>query len=91
MYFANVYFAEFEQVSVYIRNFDVWSLKLLNSFILIYWNYSMGDGNKFHKNFFNFSNYNEKRKTSFGFQFQCSVILKIEKPFSFMFHVSTLV
>ena len=39
---ANVYFVEFEQVKIYLENlylfskFDVWSLKLFNSFILIH-------------------------------------------------------
>ena len=33
----------------------------------------------------------EKRKTSFRFESQCSFILKIEKPFRFMFYVSTSV
>ena len=31
-----------------------------------------------------FSNLNEKRKADFKFEFQCSVTLKIEKPFSFV-------
>ena len=33
---ANVYFVEFEQVNIYLRKFDVWSLKLFDSFILIH-------------------------------------------------------
>ena len=32
--FANVYFVEFEQVNIYLRKFDIWSLKLFDSFIL---------------------------------------------------------
>ena len=43
--FANVYFVEFEQVNVYLRKFDVWSLKLFDHLILIYCNYVRGDGN----------------------------------------------
>ena len=31
----------------------------------------------------------EKQKLNFKFEFQCSVILKIEKSFSFMFYVLT--
>ena len=38
-------FAEFEQVNVYLWKFDVWSLKLFDSFILIYCNCEKGDGN----------------------------------------------
>ena len=34
---ANVYFVEFEQVNIYLRKFDVWSLKLFDSFILIHY------------------------------------------------------
>ena len=34
---ANVYFVEFEQVNIYLRKFDVWSLKLFDSFVLIHY------------------------------------------------------
>ena len=37
MFSANVYFVEFEQVNIYLRKFDVWSLKLFDSFILIHY------------------------------------------------------
>ena len=34
---ANVYFVEFEQVNIYFRKFDTWSLKLFDSFIFIHY------------------------------------------------------
>ena len=33
---ANVY-VDFEQVNIYFRKFDVWSLKLFDSFIVIHY------------------------------------------------------
>ena len=49
--FANVYFVEFEQVNVYLRKFDIWSLKLFDPFILIYCNCVRGDDSFFHEVF----------------------------------------
>ena len=34
---ANVYLVEFEQLNIYLRKFDVRSLKLFESFILIHY------------------------------------------------------
>ena len=42
---TEVYFSEFEQVNVYLRNVDVWSSKLFDSFILIYCDCVREDGN----------------------------------------------
>ena len=44
---ANVYFVEFEQVNIYLRKFDVWSLKLFDSFILIYYDCIRGMATSF--------------------------------------------
>ena len=37
MSFANAFFVEFEQVNIYLQKFDVSSLKLFDSFILIHY------------------------------------------------------
>ena len=34
---AKFYFVEFEQLNIYLRKFDVWSLELFDSFILIHY------------------------------------------------------
>ena len=34
---ANVYFVEFELVNIYLQKFDVWLLKLFDSFVLIHY------------------------------------------------------
>ena len=34
---ANVYFLELEQVYIFLRRFDIWSLKLFDSFIFIHY------------------------------------------------------
>ena len=39
------YFADFEQVNVYLQKFDVWWLKLFDPFVLIYCDCVREDGN----------------------------------------------
>ena len=39
---ANVYFVEFEQVNIYLRKYDVSSLKLFDSFVLIHYDCKRG-------------------------------------------------
>ena len=39
---ANVYFVELEQVNICLRKFDIWSLKLFDSVILIHYDYVKG-------------------------------------------------
>ena len=84
------YFTEFEQVNVYLQKRNVWSLKLFDFLIFIYCDCVKVDGNYFHKIFFlsrfgfSFFKLKWKTKSKLQIEFQCSVILKIEKPLSFM-------
>ena len=75
---ANVYFVEFELVNIYLWN---WSLKLFDSFLLIHYDCVRGM----------VTNENEKPKTNFRFEFQCSVISRMGKPVILMFSASTSV
>ena len=70
---ANVYFVEFEQVNIYLRKFDVWSLKLYNSFILIHYDCVRGMVT-------NFIRYLFKQIWFFVFQIK----MKIEKQTSIL-------
>ena len=70
---ANVYFVEFEQVNIYLRKFDVWSLKLYDSFILIHYDCVRGMVT-------NFIRYLFKQIRFFVFQIK----MKIEKQTSIL-------
>ena len=64
---ANVYFVEFEQVNIYLRKFDVWSLKLFDSFIFIHYDFARGLVTSFIRWLFKkvlFSVFKLKRKTT---------------------------
>ena len=39
---ADVYFVEFGQANIYLRKFDIWSLKLFDSFLLIHYDFVRG-------------------------------------------------
>ena len=90
-----VYFVEFEQVNIYLRKFDVWSLKLFDSFILIHYDCVRGMVTSFirYLSRFGFSFFKLKWKTKNKLQIWISMlaILKIGKPLILMFSVSTSV
>ena len=72
---ANVYFVEFEQVYIYLRKFDIWSLKLFDSFILIHYDYVKGMVTSFirHLSRFGFSFFKLKWKTKSKLQIWISI------------------
>ena len=74
--FANVYFVEFEQVNAYLPKFDVCSLKLFDSCILIYCDCVRGMVTR--------------RKQNFKFKFNVQLFSK-SKLCSLMFYISTSV
>ena len=73
---ANVYFVEFEQVNIYLRKFDVWSLNLFDSFILIHYDCIRGMVTSFIRYlfkyiwFFVFQMKNEKHTSNSNFNIQ---------------------
>ena len=88
---------EFEQENIYLRKFNVRSLKVFDSFILVYYDCIRGMVTNFIRYlfkqiwFFAFQIKMKKKKANFIFEFQCLVILKIKNPLIFMVSVSTSV
>ena len=89
---ANVYFVEFEQVNIYLRKFNVWSLKLFDSFILIHYDCVRGMVTSFirYLSRFGFSFFKLKWKTKNKLQIWISMFSYFENRKTSYFDVFCL-